>query len=182
MLIPRRLRILKFCSEGQQPLLPCSPTCFPNILFRFLFRLLLELFWKWTIFCFFKFFLFERMLLWSGGSVCLLFSIKSSCSWNCTVRRGSLFSTCPPSFLGLLELRDADETEEESRLTPGPYTDILGCSISKSSIGLASKTSGKSPLASKQGGGVTYQLSSSCTWAFSLESSFSFPAAKQNEQ
>lgn len=134
------------------------------------------------MFCFFKFFLFERMLPCSGGSVCLLFSITSSCAWNCTVRRGSLRSTCSPSSLGVLELLDADETDEESRLTPGPYTDMLGCSMSKSSIGLASKPSGESPLASKQGGGVTYQLSSNCTCAFNFGTSLSFPAVKENEK
>lgn len=153
--------------------------CFPSILSRFLFRLLLELFWKWTMFCFFKFFLLGRMLAWSGGSVCRLLSITSSCAWNWTVRLGSRLSTsAASSLLGTLELLEAEETEGDCRRTPGPYTDILGCSINKSSIGLGSKTSGESPLASKHGGGVTYQLSSNWTWAFSFETSFSFSAAK----
>lgn len=122
------------------------------------------------------------MLPWSGGSVCRLFSINSSCAWNWTVRRGSLLSTTSSPFLVVLEFRDVEESEGECRLIPGPYTDILGCSIRRSSIGLASKTSGESPLASKQGGGVTYQLSSSWIWAFNLGSSFSFSSVENKSE
>lgn len=122
------------------------------------------------------------MLPWSGGSVCRLFSINSSCAWNWTVRRGSLLSTTSSPFLAVLEFRDVEESEGECRLIPGPYTDILGCSIRRSSIGLASKTSGESPLASKQGGGVTYQLSSSWIWAFNLGSSFSFSSVENKSE
>lgn len=43
------------------------------------------------------------------------------------------------------------------RLLGETYTDMLGCSMSKSSIGLASAVA---PSAVKQGGGVTNQLSS----------------------
>lgn len=43
------------------------------------------------------------------------------------------------------------------------YTDMLGCSMSRSSRGLVSSSTGSRPLAVKQGGGVTNQLSSSAT-------------------
>ena len=131
------------------------------------------------MFCFFKFFLFGRMLPCFGGSVCLLFSIISSCTWNWTVRRGSRLSTSArSSVLWALVLLEDEEGEGDGCLTPAPYTDILGCSISKSSIGLDSKASGESPLASKHGGGVTYQLSSNSIWHLSFEASFPSPAKR----
>lgn len=163
---------IKILAKVNNPFCRVAQHVFLTSYFVFLFRLLLELFWNWTIFCFFKFFLLARTLPWSGGSVWRLFSINSSCAWNWTVRRGSLLSTTSSPFLAALEFLDAEE--REYRLIPGPYTDMLGCSMRRSSIGLASKTSGESPLASKQGGGVTYQLSSSWTWTFNFESSFSF--------
>ena len=58
------------------------------------------------------------------------------------------------------------EDSDKSLSTPvleflplGPYTDMLGCSISRFSIGLASTLSSDWPPAVKQGGGVTNQLS-----------------------
>lgn len=47
--------------------------------------------------------------------------------------------------------------ETMDRLFGETYTDMLGCSMSRSSIGLASAVA---PSAVKQGGGVTNQLSS----------------------
>ena len=47
--------------------------------------------------------------------------------------------------------------ETMDRLFEETYTDMLGCSMSRSSIGLASAVA---PSAVKQGGGVTNQLSS----------------------
>lgn len=50
-----------------------------------------------------------------------------------------------------------DRLETMEKLLGETYTDMLGCSMSRSSIGLASAVA---PSAVKQGGGVTNQLSS----------------------
>ncbi len=81
---------------------------------------------------------------------------------RCTARVAGAAAATAASPGPSLSLEDSDKSLSTPvlELRPrGPYTDMLGCSMSRFSMGLASIRSSERPPAVKQGGGVTSQLS-----------------------